>query len=123
MPEKIPLGLKAFIYNLAIVLPLAVIFFGIPYSARAVDLVNPLGETYDPRVILGNIISGVLGLIGSVALILFVYGGILLMLSQGDTGKVKKGKDTMLWAAIGLAVVFSSYAITKFVIDKLTAAK
>ena len=61
-------------------------------------------------------ISGILGIIGSVALIMFIYGGILWMTGGGSSQQVQKGKDTLIWAAAGLVVIFSAYAIVKFLL-------
>jgi len=62
----------------------------------------------------------VLSLVGSVSLLLFVYGGITWMTSMGNQTQIKKGKDIVVWAVIGLAVVFTSYILVKFVIQGIT---
>lgn len=85
-------------------------------------LPNPLGNVYDPRVIVGNIIKGVLGIIGSIALVLFIWGGIQIMISRGDSGKIHAGQETMFYAGLGLAVIFGSYAVTAYIIDALSKA-
>lgn len=80
---------------------------------------NPLGtsdDAKDPRYLIGRIISTVLGIIGSIALALFIYGGLLWMTSAGNEEKVRKGKDVIIWATLGLALIFSSYAIVRFVL-------
>lgn len=74
---------------------------------------------YDPRIILGNIIKAAMGFIGAVALILFIYGGLTIMISQGSSESIKKGKNIMIWAAIGIIIIFSSYAIVSFIIEKI----
>jgi len=91
-------------------------------STTSVGLVDPLklNEKGLPGL-LENVNRTLLGLIGLVALIMFVYAGITLLTSAGDSGKVTKAKDTMLYAAIGLIVVFASYAIVNFVIRLVTS--
>jgi len=81
---------------------------------------NPLGTT-DINVLIARVINFILSLVGSVSLLLFVYGGITWMTSAGAAEKVKKGKDIIVWAIIGLAVVFTSYILVKFVIQGITA--
>ena len=98
------------------------LFFGLTSTANAVSLTNPLGATADPRVIIGNILNALLGLIGSIALIMFIAGGVEILLSTGNSDKIKKGRDTMVYAAIGLAIIFSSYALVNYVITALTKA-
>ncbi len=42
------------------------------------------------------------------------------MTAGGNEKNVQKGKDVLVWAVIGLVVIFSSYAILSFIISKLT---
>jgi hypothetical protein len=93
-----------------------------PSSGGTVKLadVSPVGETDVPTII-GNVIKAVLGIIGAVALFMFVYGGILLLSSGGRQDQIKKGKDVLIWAIIGIAVILASYALVEFIISGLTA--
>lgn len=84
-------------------------------------LQNPL-TTDDPREIVGLVIRAVLGIVGSLALLMFIYGGFLWVTSAGNDEKVKKGKDIIVWASIGLAVIFFSYIMVTFVIGALTGS-
>ena len=85
----------------------------------AVCLENPLGNSdaaKSPQILLGNIIRSVLGVIGSLALVMFIYGGITWMLSGGNLLGVIRGKRIIIWATWGLIIIFSAYALVKFVI-------
>jgi hypothetical protein len=83
-----------------------------------VVLENPLQANSLP-VIVGQIIRGGLGIIGSVALAVFVYGGLLWLTAAGNIERVQKGKNTLLWAAIGLLVLFSAYPLVRYLIEIL----
>lgn len=84
-------------------------------------LSNPLGESANnPNVLIGRIIKNILGIVGSLALLMFVVGGLMWMLSAGNEQRVKKGKDILIWASLGLVIIFTSYAILKFVFEVLT---
>jgi hypothetical protein len=88
-----------------------------------VKLPNPLGEgvlALDPRNIIGNIIKALLGIVGSLALVVFILGGFTWVTAAGNEERVKKGKDMVMWAVLGLAVIFMSYVLINFVIDALT---
>src|SRR3989338_2268282 len=90
-----------------------IVILAIPaFVAAQTVLTNPIacGETNINKIV-GMILKGVLGLTGTISLIMFVYGGFQWLLSRGEPGEVKKGLDTMLWAGIGLIVIFGSYAI------------
>jgi hypothetical protein len=88
-------------------------------SQSSKTLPNPLG-TDNPNVLIGNIINFVLGFVGTIALVLFIYGGFTWMLSAGAPAKVKKGKDIIVWSIIGLFVVFTAYILVRFVIQGVT---
>ena len=85
-------------------------------GADGVSLSNPLGPNTTPNSIIGRVINAVLGIIGSLALLMFVYGGITWMTSSGSPEKIKKGRDIIIWSVIGLAIIFFSYALVNFVI-------
>lgn len=83
-------------------------------------LTNPLGATVNsPQLLIGKIITAIMGIVGSIALLMFVYGGLTWMTSSGNQEKVKKGRDIILWSSVGLVVVFMAYALTKFVITTI----
>lgn len=75
--------------------------------------INPLDKTVT------NILNGVIAVLGSVAVIFIVIGGVNYMTSSGDATKVKKARDTILYAAIGLVVSALAFAIVNFVIAKI----
>jgi len=83
---------------------------------------NPLGDTSGGAAELtGRVIRGLLGLAGIGALLFFIWGGIVMLTSRGNSEKVKQARDTMVWAAIGLLVCFSSYIILRFVLEAILA--
>lgn len=93
-----------------------------PNFAMAISLDNPLGNNVgDIPTLIGNVINAVLGIVGSLALVMFIYGGITWMTASGNEKGITKGKDILVWAALGLVVIFFSYALTKFVISAIGA--
>lgn len=90
-------------------------------GSGVVKLENPLDPSgtnnTTPQILIGRAISAVLGLVGSLALIMFIYGGFLWMTSAGNEKKVSQGRDILMWSTIGLIVIFSSYALVKFVLS------
>ena len=75
------------------------------------NLTNPLGNGTTIYSILGTVIKLGLGICGTLALLAFVYGGFLMLTSAGDPKKYQKGISAFKYAIIGLAIIFSSYAI------------
>lgn len=69
--------------------------------------------------IIGNIISGLLGVLGIVFFILLIYGGAIWMTASGDTAKVDKAKKILTSAIIGLVIIMVAYAVTSFIVDRV----
>ena len=88
-------------------------------AADTVHLINPLGET-DPRMLAGRLISGLLSVIGTITLLMFVYAGVLWITAQGDSKKVQRGKDIMTWAILGIAVIAGAYVLVNAIIQAFT---
>ena len=70
----------------------------------------------------GTIINAIIGVLGVIAVVVIIYGGVQYMTSSGDSGKVKKAKDTILYGVIGLVICALAFAITNFVIGSLGKA-
>jgi hypothetical protein len=60
----------------------------------------------------------ILGIVGALALLAFVAGGMMFLLSGGSQTWVTRGKATLVGAVIGLLIVFFSYTIIKFLEKK-----
>jgi len=93
-------------------------------TSGSVSLQNPLGTgeaAKSPQALIGKVIQSALGVVGSIALVMFIFGGFVWMTAAGNEQKVGKGKDILTWATLGLVVIFASYALVKFVISGLTS--
>jgi len=60
------------------------------------------------------IIRVVLGLVGTVFLVLTIYAGIMWMTAGGNDEQLEKAKKTLTRSVIGLIVITSSYSISLF---------
>lgn len=63
-----------------------------------------------------NVINVILGIMGIVAVVVIILGGFTFMTSQGDAGKVMKGRNTILWGVVGLVVALLAFTIVNFVL-------
>lgn len=66
-----------------------------------------------------NISRWILGIVGSLSLVMFVYGGFMFLISGGSSDSVSKAKKIITAAVIGLIIVFASYLIIKFVLGTI----
>jgi len=85
------------------------------YSA---NLDNPID--YDTGAdLIGGLVKAFLGVIGALAILVIVYGGVLYIVSAGNEESLKKAKGAVTGAVIGLAVALLAYVIVDFVIKSL----
>ncbi len=70
----------------------------------------------DLKNVIVNILNGVIGALGIVAVVFVIIGGVQYMTSHGDSAKTKKAKDTILYACIGLVVCALAFIIVNFAI-------
>lgn len=96
-----------------------VLFFAHKTSAQTTSLPNPL-KTNDIRVLIGRVINASLGIVGAIALLMFVIGGYYWLVSGGSAKQIEKGRNTLVWASIGLVVVFGSYILVGYILQALT---
>ncbi|MCF7906394.1 hypothetical protein K9L04_00485 [Patescibacteria group bacterium] len=79
-----------------------------------------LSEASVTEVIL-SVIQILIGITGTIFLVIIVYAGIKWMFSAGDSTKIRSSINLMKNAAIGLAIVAFSYTIVEFIINNLIA--
>jgi hypothetical protein len=104
----------------AIALPAAVgaqsDVFGLQYGES-----TGLGNQ-DPRETAANIIRAGLGVLGIVAVVIVLWGGVLWMTAGGNDDRVQTAKKVLFSGMIGLIIIFSAFALTQFVVNQLLGA-
>lgn len=76
------------------------------------------GETKVKSTI-GNVTNLLLMAVGAISIIMIVVGGILFALSNGDSSRVTKARNTVLYAAIGLIVSLLASAIVNMAFGRV----
>lgn len=69
-----------------------------------------------------QVTNTILYIVGIVAVIMLIIGGIKYVVSGGDSKKVTDAKNTVLYAIIGLVIAFLAFAIVNFVISALPSS-
>ncbi len=82
------------------------------------------GESPDQRIndIISTIINIFSLIVGVVAVIMIIVGGLRYITSGGDSGNVTGAKNTILYAVIGLIVVALAQFIVRFVLSRVTGS-
>lgn len=88
-------------------------------AAAVID--NPIG-CKDFQCIFLNVIRVFLGLLAVIATFVFVYGGFLMLTSGGNPEMIKKARETLFWATIGIITVLGSWVFIRFVLKTLTSS-
>ncbi len=112
--------MKKFFSSYAVIISIAVVailFMAFPAFAAIVsgDLKNPPNSLNSFLKLGINVANYILGIVGALTLLMFVYGGVMMIISGGSADKVKKGKDIIIGSVVGLMIVFGSYLIVSFV--------
>ena len=74
-------------------------------------------NTTQPADLAKIVIDTLLFIVGAIAVVMIIIGGIIYATSAGDSGKVTQGKNTVLYAVIGLVVALLAFAIVSWVTD------
>jgi hypothetical protein len=61
--------------------------------------------------------------VGALALMMLIYSGINLILSQGNPEKTKKSYDILAAAIVGLVIVFSAYMLINYFSNSIVKVK
>lgn len=70
-----------------------------------------------------NLAQIILGVTGSVALLMFIIGGIMYLTSGGNQARVQKGTKIITSALIGLIIIFSAGLVVRFLVGTLAGEK
>jgi len=70
----------------------------------------PLGERGVNQII-GNLIKWVLGVVGGLFLVMFVYGGFQYIISGANSKSAELGQKTLINAVIGITIVIGAYIL------------
>lgn len=68
---------------------------------------------------IGTLMSGIAGLawqfFAGLAVIMFVFAGVMFLTSAGDPGKIKTARDAFLWGVVGIIVAILAFSITTII--------
>ncbi len=127
--------LLRYVASIGVGLALALSFLGMTQIAHAqFDANDPstildddfrantgLGDT-DLQETIGGLINAVLGFLGIIAVIIVLFAGFKWMTAGGNDEKVQEAKKLLISGVIGLAIIFSAWAIAQFVVGAIIGA-
>ncbi|MDO4902588.1 MAG: hypothetical protein Q4A21_03510 [bacterium] len=90
-------------------------------AKSAIDGVNSTGTSSSTNVngIIKTVVGVMMFILGALSVIMIIYSGIQYVISAGDSGKITKAKNTLIYSIVGLVVAIFAYAIVNFVLTEL----
>lgn len=88
-------------------------------GAEAARCDNCPKDLFGDNGVFKRVTNTILYIVGIIAVIMLIIGGIRYVVSGGDAKKVTDAKNTILYAIIGLVICFLAFAIVNFVISAL----
>ena len=96
------------------VIIVSLMMWGLASVVFAGELVDPLsGQTFID--IICAIAGWIAGIVGALAVIMFVWGGILFVTSGGNPGQIDKAKQALKYAIIGTAIALAGEGLIQLV--------
>ena len=92
---------------------------GISHGADCAKPTNAPSNLFGANSIFVTITNILLFIIGAIAVIMLIIGGVRYVVSAGDQNAVTSAKNTILYAIIGIVVAFLAYAAVNFVSNQL----
>ncbi len=77
-------------------------------------------ELFGDTGVITSITNVMLFIVGALAVIMIIWGGIRYAVSGGNSSAVTAAKNTIMYALIGLVVAFLAFAAVNFVLGSLT---
>lgn len=86
-------------------------------GSRAAKPEGTPGGLFGADSIFQNITNTLIFLVGAIAVIMLIVGGLRYVLSGGNSQNVESAKNTIFYAIIGIVVAILAFAIVNFVIS------
>ncbi|MDB5179188.1 MAG: conserved rane protein of unknown function [Patescibacteria group bacterium] len=84
-------------------------------SKSAGDACNGGCGSSSINLIFSGVTNTLIFLVGAVSVIMIIIGGLRYILSNGDPKQAETGRNTVMYAVIGIIVAIAAYAIVGFV--------
>ena len=79
------------------------------------EICDSRGEE-DGMELIGVIVNLLLFVVGAISTVMIIVGGIMYATSTGDSGRITKAKNTIMYSIVGLVIAFLAYASINWVV-------
>lgn len=67
------------------------------------------------QIVISTVIGTMLFVVGLLAVVMLIYGGIRYVTSHGDKAQVTAAKETIMYAVVGLVVAIAAFAVVQWI--------
>ncbi len=79
-------------------------------------IASATGGESSVRALILTIVNFFLGFLGLIAVLMVIYGGVLIVTSAGKPEAADKGKKILTYAAIGIVIILLSFAFVSTIL-------
>lgn len=98
---------------------MTIVGVALPLAVAAATLPNPLGNTQTLEDVIITVTRGLIGLVAFAAVFMFVYAGVMMLTSGGNSEQVQKSKEIFKWSTISIILIFLTAAMLQFLFTTL----
>lgn len=109
----------AFLGAVAVTTPISAQYSGAEGGAASARGADQPSDLFGASGTFSTITNVLLFIIGAIAVIMIVIGGMRYVLSGGDSNQITAAKNTILYAIVGIIVAILAYAVVNFVLSSL----
>lgn len=91
-----------------------ILCFLLPFTALAVTLGAPTGDTTLTQVIV-RIAGGLVALMAIGGVFMFIYGGVMMLTAGGNEKQITQAKNLLRWTVYGILTILLSVSLVQFV--------
>lgn len=109
--------------SLLVLMPVVVLAQGLKDAGNKLDFMQDKGVGLPGNFqgLTGTVLAGIFYILGTIFLLLMIYGGYVWIKSAGRDQEVDRAKKILATSIIGMVVVLASYAITNFILGRIGA--
>jgi phosphate starvation-inducible membrane PsiE len=89
------------------------------YAIDAPKIDNPVGKNTNFGDLLATVINALLVFAGAVAVLFLIVGGFRYVVSAGNPDQVEGAKKTILYAILGLIIIFIAFVLVQLIESQL----
>ncbi len=110
----------SFVSGVLVLLPVFVL--AADEISETADFSNPLKVTSIPTLVGTVIQKGLMGIVGSIGLLMMIVGGLMWLTAAGNAERIETAKKILLWSILGMAVIIGSYTVVSAIFQILPGA-